>query len=180
MEPPDSSPPDPRANGRPLVVVADDDQSIRSLFAAALEREGFAVLVASNGRKAMDLARNRPVAAMLLDLHMPDLDGLDTLRELRADPGLRTIPVIVVTGSTTEADRVAGLDRGADDVVVKPVSVAELVARVRRRSAGEKSSPATTKPDGRTAVDWRRCSRRCRGRHRCSRWRPISACSQAS
>ncbi len=92
MEPPESSPPDPRANGRPLVVVPDDDQSIRSLFAAALEREGFAVLVASNGRKAMDLARNRPVAAMLLDLHMPDLDGLDTLCELRADPGLRTIP----------------------------------------------------------------------------------------
>jgi EAL domain-containing protein (putative c-di-GMP-specific phosphodiesterase class I)/DNA-binding NarL/FixJ family response regulator len=136
LEPPESSPPDPRANGRPLVVVADDDQSIRSLFAAALEREGFAVLLASNGRKAMDLARNRSVAAMLLDLHMPDLDGLDTLRELRADPGLRTIPVIVVTGSTTEADRVAGLDRGADDVVVKPVSIAELVARVRAQIRG--------------------------------------------
>jgi len=136
LEPPESSPPDPRANGRPLVVVADDDQSIRSLFAAALEREGFAVLLASNGRKAMDLARNRPVAAMLLDLHMPDLDGLDTLRELRADPGLRTIPVIVVTGSTMEADRVAGLEGGADDVVVKPVSVAELVARVRAQIRG--------------------------------------------
>jgi EAL domain-containing protein (putative c-di-GMP-specific phosphodiesterase class I)/DNA-binding NarL/FixJ family response regulator len=136
LEPPELSPPGPQANGRPLVVVADDDQSIRALFAATLEREGFAVLLASNGRKAMDLARNRPVVAMLLDLHMPDLDGLETLRELREDPSLRTIPVIVVTGSTAEADRVAGLEGGADDVVVKPVSVTELVARVRAQIRG--------------------------------------------
>lgn len=94
------------------------------------------MLLASNGRKAMDLARNRPVVAMLLDLDMPDLDGLETLRELREDPALRTIPVIVVTGSTAEADRVAGLEGGADDVVVKPVSVKELVARVRAQIRG--------------------------------------------
>jgi CheY-like chemotaxis protein len=136
LEPPDLSPLDPQANGRPVVVVADDDQSVRALFAATLEREGFAVLLASNGRKAMDLARDRPVVAMLLDLHMPDLDGLETLRDLREDPSLRTIPVIVVTGSTAEADRVAGLEGGADDVVVKPVSVTELVARVRAQIRG--------------------------------------------
>jgi len=83
------------------VLVADDDQAIRALFRAALEREGFAVLLASNGRRAMQLVRSAPVSVMLLDLNMPGVDGIATLRELREDPGLRTLPVILVTGSTT-------------------------------------------------------------------------------
>jgi DNA-binding response OmpR family regulator len=113
------------------VVVADDDEAIRSLFRTALERAGLAVLLAANGRSAIELARSNPVDVLLLDLNMPGMSGLDTLRELRADPLLRTLPVIMATGSVMEADRVAGLDQGADDVVVKPISVAELVARVR-------------------------------------------------
>jgi EAL domain-containing protein (putative c-di-GMP-specific phosphodiesterase class I)/DNA-binding NarL/FixJ family response regulator len=121
---------------RPIVVVADDDQGIRSLFRAALEREGFSVLLASNGRRAVELARSAPVAVMLIDLNMPGLDGLEVIRVLRDDSGLRTLPVILVTGSTAEADRVGALDSGADDVVVKPVSVAELVARVRAQIRG--------------------------------------------
>src|SRR6185369_12568947 len=68
---------------------------------------------------------------MLLDLRMPGLDGIDTLRALRSEPGLRTMPVILVTGSLIEEERIGGLDRGADDVLVKPVSVTELVARIR-------------------------------------------------
>src|SRR5438874_861552 len=123
----------------PLILIADDDQAIRALFRTALEREGFSVLIASNGRRAMQLVRSAPVAVMLLDLNMPGVDGIATLRELRADPGLRTLPVILVTGSTTEADRIIGLDRGADDVVVKPVSVAELVARVRAQIRGREA-----------------------------------------
>ena len=116
---------------RPVIVVADDDEAIRLLFRTALERAGLGVLLAANGRSAIDLARRNPVDVLLLDHNMPGLNGLDTLRELRADPQLRTIPVIMVTGSVMEADRVASLDQGADDVVVKPISVAELVARVR-------------------------------------------------
>ena len=129
----------PISGGRPVVLVADDDQGIRALFRAALEREGFGVLLASNGRRAMQLVRSAPVSVMLLDLNMPGVDGIATLRELREDPGLRTLPVILVTGSTTEADRIIGLDRGADDVVVKPVSVAELVARVRAQIRGREA-----------------------------------------
>jgi EAL domain-containing protein (putative c-di-GMP-specific phosphodiesterase class I)/DNA-binding response OmpR family regulator len=126
----------PAPSERPVVVVADDDQAIRSFFRAALERAGFAVLPASNGRRALELVRTNPVDVLVLDLDMPGLNGLETLRELRADPLFRTLPVIVATGSSVEADRVAGLDQGADDVVVKPLSVAELVARVRAQIRG--------------------------------------------
>ena len=119
-----------------MVVVADDDEGVRSFFAAALERDGFQVLVAPDGGRALELVRSNPVEVLLLDLNMPGLSGLDTLRALRADPLLRTLPVIIATGSLVEADRVAGLDEGADDVVVKPLSVAELVARVRAQIRG--------------------------------------------
>lgn len=118
------------------MVVADDDEAIRSLFRTALERAGLAVLLAANGRSAIELARTNPVDVLLLDLNMPGMSGLETLRELRADPLLRTLPVIMATGSVMEADRVAGLDEGADDVVVKPISVAELVVRVRAQISG--------------------------------------------
>ena len=116
---------------RPIVVVADDDRAIRKLFRTVLEREGFAVRLAEDGREALELAREPDVAVLLLDINMPGMDGLEALRELRADRALQTLPVILVTGSTTEADRLEGIDSGADDVVIKPVSITELVDRVR-------------------------------------------------
>jgi EAL domain-containing protein (putative c-di-GMP-specific phosphodiesterase class I)/CheY-like chemotaxis protein len=129
-------PGDPVPSERPVVLVADDDQGVRSLFRTVLERAGFSVLLATNGRRALELVRTNPVDVMLLDLSMPGLSGLETLQELRADPALRSLPVIIATGSLVEADRIAGLDQGADDVIVKPVSVAELVARVRAQIRG--------------------------------------------
>jgi EAL domain-containing protein (putative c-di-GMP-specific phosphodiesterase class I)/CheY-like chemotaxis protein len=121
---------------RSTVIVVDDDHSIRRLFRIALERAGFDVLTASNGRRALEIARQSPASVMLLDLHMPGLDGIETLRMLRSEPGLRTMPVILVTGSMIEADRIGALDRGADDVLIKPVSVTELVARIRAQIRG--------------------------------------------
>jgi EAL domain-containing protein (putative c-di-GMP-specific phosphodiesterase class I)/DNA-binding NarL/FixJ family response regulator len=124
------------SSGRSTVIVADDDHSVRRLFRVALERAGFDVLTASNGRRALEIARQSPASVMLLDLHMPGLDGFETLRALRSEPGLRTMPVILVTGSAIEAERIGGLDRGADDVIIKPVSVVELVARIRAQIRG--------------------------------------------
>ena len=118
------------------MVVADDDQAVRSFFRTALERAGFSVLLATSGIRALELVRGTPVDMLLLDLDMPGLGGLETLRELRADPLLRTLPVIIATGSAVEADRIAGLDHGADDLVVKPVSIGDLVARVRAQIRG--------------------------------------------
>jgi two-component system response regulator AdeR len=131
----------PPRTERPVVIVADDDQGIRALFRATLEREGFTVLLAWDGYQAIGLARSSRAAVMLLDLHMPGLDGLAVLRRLRADPNLGKLPVILITGSTAEADRVSALDSGANGVVVKPVSVTELVAHVRAVTAPEEARP---------------------------------------
>jgi EAL domain-containing protein (putative c-di-GMP-specific phosphodiesterase class I)/DNA-binding NarL/FixJ family response regulator len=128
--------PEPARPWRPTVVSADDDEHLRAFFRSALEPAGFRVLTARNGRGALDIVRRERVDVLLLDLHMPELDGLGALQVLRADPALRTLPVIIVTGSAGESERLAGLDAGADDVIAKPVSVAELVARVRAQIRG--------------------------------------------
>lgn len=119
-----------------VVVVADDDRALRNLFRTALERAGFQVLPAANGRRALELLRSSRVDVLLLDLTMPGFSGLDTLAALRSDPALRRVPVIIVTGSAHEADRLIGFEQGADDVLVKPVSLTELVARVRVQIRG--------------------------------------------
>jgi EAL domain-containing protein (putative c-di-GMP-specific phosphodiesterase class I)/DNA-binding NarL/FixJ family response regulator len=140
MEPTESSQSRPTVaalSQGPVVVVADDDSSLRAFYRTALERAGFQVLPARNGRQALELVRSNSVAVLLLDLAMPGLTGLEAVQELRADPALRTLPVIIATGSAGEADRVTGLDQGADDVVVKPISAAELVARVRAQIRGQ-------------------------------------------
>lgn len=121
---------------RPVVVIADDDIAVRTVFQRALERAGFYVLPASDGQRALELLRSTSVDVLLLDLRMPGQSGLDTLHELRADSALRKVSVILVTGSPDEADRVIGLEQGADDVLVKPVSITELVARVRVQIRG--------------------------------------------
>jgi EAL domain-containing protein (putative c-di-GMP-specific phosphodiesterase class I)/DNA-binding response OmpR family regulator len=121
---------------RPLVLITDDDPSIRSFLDAALRREGFDTLLAENGRQALDRLGERPVDVVLLDLHMPVMDGLRTLREIRASEQFSTLPVILVTGAGDEADRVRGLESGADDYLSKPIAVRELAARVRTQVRG--------------------------------------------
>ncbi|MEA2652289.1 MAG: two-component system, OmpR family, phosphate regulon response regulator PhoB, partial [Chloroflexota bacterium] len=116
---------------RPLVLVADDDPAMRQFLRTALEREGFEAIGAVNGSEAIEQIRRHDVAVVLMDVQMPVLDGLQALREIRADSRSRTLPVILVTASHGEADRIRGLESGADDLLAKPVAVRELVARVR-------------------------------------------------
>ncbi len=113
---------------RPLVLIVDDDAAIREALERALRLEGFAVEAASGGRAALSAVARRPPAAIVLDVTMPDLNGRAVCARLRAD-GVRT-PILILSARDEVADRVAGLQAGADDYLVKPFAVEELVARL--------------------------------------------------
>jgi len=119
------------------ILIVDDEPKITQLVRDYLERSGFAVVSARDGREAVMRARTDKPDLIVLDLGLPDQDGLDVTRQLRRDS---QVPIIMLTARDAEADRVAGLELGADDYVSKPFSPRELVARVRavlRRQAGE-------------------------------------------
>jgi EAL domain-containing protein (putative c-di-GMP-specific phosphodiesterase class I)/DNA-binding response OmpR family regulator len=116
---------------RPLILVGDDDPLVRTLVKHVLEREGFELVLVEDGREVVEELGRRQVDLVLLDVNMPVKNGLQALREIRADDRFRTLPVILVTGSATEADRVRGLETGANDYLVKPFAIDELAARVR-------------------------------------------------
>jgi two-component system phosphate regulon response regulator PhoB len=121
------------------VLVVDDEADIRNLVAINLKREGFEVLTAATGQEGLDLAQANPVALVVLDLMLPDIQGTEVCRRLRAIPSTAEVPVLMLTARTEEIDRVVGFEVGADDYVTKPFSVRELVLRVRailRRAPG--------------------------------------------
>ncbi|GAA4398647.1 response regulator transcription factor [Tsukamurella soli] len=113
----------------PRVLLAEDDEAIASPLARALTREGYEVTVAATGPQARDKAIGGDFSLLILDLGLPEMDGLDVCREVRAArPG---ISVLMLTARTDEVDFVVGLDAGADDYVGKPFRLAELMARTR-------------------------------------------------
>src|SRR5688572_3104219 len=113
------------------VLIVEDEPDIRDLVAFHLAREGYAVTTASTGTEALrQVAAARP-DLLLLDLMLPEIDGLEVCRRLRRDPAAATLPIIMLTAKGDEVDRIVGLEVGADDYVVKPFSPKELVARVR-------------------------------------------------
>ena len=119
--------PDPATSGRPVLVV-DDDRKIVALVRAYLEREGYRVVAAYNGREALEKARAESPALIVLDLMLPELDGFETMRLIRADSD---VPVLMLTARSSLPERIIGLERGADDYLPKPFSPAELVVRVK-------------------------------------------------
>ncbi|NJM05550.1 response regulator transcription factor [Candidatus Gracilibacteria bacterium] len=122
------------------VLVVDDEPGIVTIARDYLDRAGFRVLTASDGETALRLARNERPSLLVLDLMLPGIDGLDVVRSLRQDPATRKLPIIMLTARVEEADRLIGLELGADDYITKPFSPRELVARVRavlRRSEGD-------------------------------------------
>jgi len=128
--------------GRRTVLLVEDEESITTPLTAALAREGFDAAVAGTAAEALELARSLEPDVVLLDLMLPDGSGLDVCRELRRTS---KVPIIVVTARGDEADRVVGLELGADDYVVKPFSARELVARIRavlRRTEALAEPPA--------------------------------------
>jgi len=141
----------------PLVLVVDDEASVRNALERALRLEGFAVATAAGGREALDAVAQRPPAVIVLDVTMPDLDGVSVVRRLRA--GGIDVPVCILSARDEVEDRVAGLQAGADDYLVKPFAIAELTARLqallRRRSGvgGMSTGPLVV---GDVVVDARR------------------------
>ncbi len=127
------------------VLVVDDEGDLVDLVAHHLRGAGFGVWVTGRGSEAVRLAVERQPDAVLLDVMLPDLQGTEVLRRLRADPATAGIPVIFLTARGEEVDRVVGFELGADDYVVKPFSPRELVLRVRallRRSGSVDERPA--------------------------------------
>jgi len=119
----------------PRILIVEDEESLADSVRYNLEREGYEVAVARDGRAAMERFRSAPPTLVILDLMLPELSGLDVCRAIRAESD---VPIIMVTAKDSEADKVTGLELGADDYVTKPFSVRELVSRVRanlRRSA---------------------------------------------
>ncbi|GHF93710.1 DNA-binding response regulator [Deinococcus piscis] len=122
------------------LLLIEDNLDIRDLLREYLSEHGYAVRVASNGRQGLQEARHAAPDLVLLDLMMPEMDGLDFLRAFRAD--FQT-PVIVLTARDAELDKVLGLELGADDYVTKPFSMAELLARVRAQLRRGSAEPAS-------------------------------------
>jgi two-component system phosphate regulon response regulator PhoB len=121
------------------ILIVEDDAAIRDMLVFNLDRAGYQVLPAENGRDARTLIADGRPDLIVMDWMLPDLSGLELTRQLKRDANTREIPVIMVTARVQEDDRVAGLDGGADDYIVKPFSARELLARIRaqlRRSGG--------------------------------------------
>ena len=119
------------AIGKEIVLVVDDSPDALSLINDALEQAGMDVLVALEGRQALTIARRIRPDIILLDAIMPNMDGFDTCRALKADPGLAGIPVIFMTGLTDTRDVVKGLEAGGVDYLTKPINPSELLARMK-------------------------------------------------
>ena len=130
-------------SGRPTILLVEDERAITEPLAEALEREGFTPAVAGTAAQAMVVAGRETPDLVLLDIGLPDGSGLDVCRELRRQS---QVPIIMLTARGAEADRVAGLELGADDYIVKPFSAREVTARVRavlRRAAPAPSEDGT-------------------------------------
>jgi putative two-component system response regulator len=118
-----------RATGR--IVVADDMAPLLETLSETLRTDGYEVFSAADGEEAMALVRSESPDLVLTDINMPSLNGIELCRQLKDDPATRLIPVMLLTGLDGRADRLAGIDAGADDFLTKPVNTSELRARVR-------------------------------------------------
>ena len=116
---------------QPTVLIVDDEDDILDLLAYNLERAELTPLRARNGWQALDLAQAHHVDLIMLDIMMPQMDGLETCRRLRRHPQLRNIPILILTARSTEEDHIAGLDVGADSFLPKSAGVGVILSQVR-------------------------------------------------
>jgi two-component system alkaline phosphatase synthesis response regulator PhoP len=125
------------------ILVVDDEANIVELARMYLEKEGFRVAVARDGAAALALARDRPPSLMVLDLMLPEVDGWEVCRRIRARSDL---PILMLTARDDDVDKIVGLELGADDYLTKPFNPRELVARIKAILRRASPKPATTAP----------------------------------
>ena len=113
------------------ILTIDDEIHILELLRYNLESAGYNVIQAESGEEGLDIIENRNIDAVLLDLMLPVIDGLEVLRRIRTNPETKKIPVIMLTAKSEEFDKVLGLEMGADDYIAKPFSIRELQARLK-------------------------------------------------
>ena len=138
------------------ILVVDDDKKIVELVTLYLKKDGYQVLAAYDGQQAIELARRKQPDLIVLDLMLPQVDGMDVCRTLRVR-GESPVPIIMLTGRSTDEDKLAGLDLGADDYVTKPFNPRELVARIRavlRRTSGKEESGPSEVRFGDMVIDF--------------------------
>ncbi len=137
------------------LLLIEDDLDLAAALRRALQREGYAFSHAAMGREGLAQIADAPPDLIILDLNLPDMDGISVCRQLRAMEPVRDIPVIMLTARAEERDRVKGLDAGADDYVVKPFSLRELTSRINaqlRRRRLDRGVPGNRYQDGRIEV----------------------------
>ena len=147
-------------SSRRKILIVEDEPDIRELVRYNLEQVGFDVIEAEDAESTIALAREQRPALVILDLMLPEGDGLDICRVLRGKSETAELPIVILTAKAGEVDRVLGLEFGADDYVTKPFSPRELVARVRavlrRAEVGEVARPAAVYERGRLRIDFDR------------------------
>ncbi len=140
---------------RERIALVEDDRDLAASLSMALEKDGFAVNRYATGRQGLEGILGSPPDLVLLDLNLPDLDGLGVCREIRDTPAVADLPIIILTARVTEGDRVLGLDLGADDYITKPFSLRELRSRIRallRRRSLDGGVPEDAYRDTRLSV----------------------------
>ena len=147
----------PRSSTSQRVAVIEDDPDLTFTVRLNLEREGYAVSTFANGHEGLLGVQQGGFDFLILDLNLPDLDGFTICRELRRGGATAALPILMLTARSSEQDRIMGLELGADDYLVKPFSVRELLARIAailRRSRGDEADP-TGYDDGQLRIDGR-------------------------
>ena len=135
-------------SGKQRILVVDDEPQILRALTINMRARGYTVETASSGAEALAMASAHNPDLVVLDLGLPDMDGLQVVRGLR---GWSTAPIVILSGRTDSAEKVAALDAGADDYVTKPFSVDELLARLR---AASRRAPAARRAPGRPFFSW--------------------------
>ena len=113
------------------ILVVDDEREIADVIGLYLQNENFEVIKCYNGKDALEAVEKEHPSLAILDVMLPDSDGIEVLKKIRRNPDIRRVPVIMVTAKSSEIDKVKGLDNGADDYITKPFGIMELISRVK-------------------------------------------------